>query len=301
MRPLLPTIVTTAMAMRAERMHHYLFHEVRNNWQGYPDTVRQQLSALGWAPPRPALDANGSAILTNNSGEDFLYMHRQMIAMVNKMLVQAGSPEYPKIVGWNPVPAPGDGDYPVPPVWDPSVKDVKSDDFFHRRIVVWEQQYSDPHNLSKWTLGELGSRLEFSIHNALHMRWSTQPTMNRPDADPMVASAAIPTTFDDPSYDFLGDTYSSHVNYIFWKLHGWIDNRIEDWKSANGVTKEPHWIGTWMGPMVMQPMSGMEMLHPHFAAIHTPDHIQNSEQAIQIIARSGVSRPRFLIDPGLLP
>lgn len=47
------------------------------------------------------------------------------------------------------------------------------------------------HTLSQWTLGELGSRLEFSIHNAMHMRWSTQPTMIRPDVDPTQADATI--------------------------------------------------------------------------------------------------------------
>lgn len=305
MVPPLPNVVIITMAIRAERMHHYLFHEVRNNWLSYPDSVQQQLTALGWAPPRPALDANGNALLTNNSGEDFLYMHRQMIARVNSILAQADSPDYPKIVGWNPVPAPGDADYPVPPVWDPSVQDVKSDDFYTNSIVVWEQQYTDPNNLSKWTLGELGSRLEFSIHNSMHMRWSSQPTMERPDADPTQPDTTILTAFDDPSYDFLGDTYSSHVNYVFWKLHGWIDNRIEDWKAANGVTGEPNWVGTWVGKMEMPSMPAMEALlpgiHPVFAAIHTPEHLQNMEQASQVIAQSGISRPRFLIDPSLLP
>lgn len=33
----------------------------------------------------------------------------------------------------------------------------------------------------------------------------------------------------DPKYDYLGDFYSSHVNPLFWKLHGWVDDRIEDW------------------------------------------------------------------------
>lgn len=305
MIPPLPTGVTTTMAIRAERMHHYLFHKVRNNWLSYSHSVQQQLTALGWAPPRPALDAHGNALLSNNSGKDFLYMHRQMIARVNDMLAQVGSADYAKIVGWNPVPAPGDLDYPVPPVWDSSVQGVKSDDFYTNRIVVWEQQYTDPNNLSRWTLGELGSRLEFSIHNAMHMRWSSQPTMNRPSADPTQPDATIPTAFDDPGYDFLSDTYSSHVNYIFWKLHGWIDNRIEDWKAANGVTGEPHWVGTWMGNMGMSPMTGMEtLLHSaqsSFVTVHTPVHLQNLEQASQVIARSGVSHPRFLIDSSLLP
>jgi hypothetical protein len=307
MIPPLPTVVTTTMAMRAERMHHYLFHEVRNNWLSYSGAVQQQLTDLGWAPPRPALDANGSPLRTNNSGEDFLYMHRQMITRVNGILAQAGSPDYPQIVGWDPVPAPGDADYPVPPVWDSSLQslqEVKSDDFYTNRIVVWEQQYTDPNNLARWTLGELGSRLEFSIHNAMHRRWSSQPTRIRPPVDPTEMGATIPTAFDDPSYDFLGDTYSSHVNSIFWKLHGWIDDRIEDWKAANGVIGEPHWVGTWMGKMEMPPMHSMEMLagvHLGFAAMHAPEHLQNTEQAMRVIARTGVSHPQFLIDPSLVP
>jgi len=59
----------------------------------------------------------------------------------------------------------------------------------------------------------------------------------------------ISTKWDAPAYDYLGDTYSSHVNPIFWKLHGWIDNRIEDWKNEHGITGEIQWKGTWVGPM----------------------------------------------------
>jgi len=31
----------------------------------------------------------------------------------------------------------------------------------------------------------------------------------------------------------LGDFYSSHVNPVFWRLHGWVDDRIEDWFAAH--------------------------------------------------------------------
>ena len=36
-----------------------------------------------------------------------------------------------------------------------------------------------------------------------------------------------------PAYNDLADFYSSHVNPIFWKLHGWIDDRINDWLQAH--------------------------------------------------------------------
>src|SRR5262249_54090049 len=39
--------------------------------------------------------------------------------------------------------------------------------------------------------------------------------------------------WDDPKNDYLGDFYSSHVNPLFWRLHGWVDDRIEDWFNAH--------------------------------------------------------------------
>ncbi len=44
------------------------------------------------------------------------------------------------------------------------------------------------------------------------------------DFDPM---------WDDPKYDYLGEFYSSHVNPLFWRLNGWVDDRIEDWFKAH--------------------------------------------------------------------
>src|SRR6266702_1735314 len=75
---------------------------------------------MGWEPPRPARIAWEDGylpILTNNSGEDFLYMHRQMITHVNGILAQIGDPDYPKIKVWTHIPAPEDPEYPVTPAW----------------------------------------------------------------------------------------------------------------------------------------------------------------------------------------
>ena len=51
-------------------------------------------------------------------------------------------------------------------------------------FIPWEQQYTKPDYLSRVTLGQLGAELEFSIHNAMHMRWASQPSGTRPRADP---------------------------------------------------------------------------------------------------------------------
>ncbi len=94
------------------------------------------------------------------------------------------------------------------------------------------------------TLGEFGARLETEVHDALHMRWAKAPTERRP---PPNGIDGIDPMWDDPSYDYLGDSYSAHVNPVFWKLHIWVDDRIEDWRTANELDRID-WKGTWVGP-----------------------------------------------------
>jgi hypothetical protein len=105
-------------------------------------------------------------------------------------------------------------------------------------------RFTDPSYLRSVTLGQLGSDLEFDIHNDLHMRWAGPSAVGFRPRTPVTEE--IDPRWDDPAYDYLGDTYASHVNPIFWKLHGWVDNRIEDWRLANGI-EEIQWTGTWEG------------------------------------------------------
>ena len=269
----IPRPIVEMMAARASRQHHYLWHEVRNMWLSYDGETRETLTELGWQPPRPARRAGqpggapGPVIVDNNSGEDFLFMHRQMIAAVNEELERIQDPEYPKIVGWEQVPRPADADYPVPPPWetgDPGfdgfLQDVKSDRTFNESFLQWEADFTDPANLRQLSLGQLGARLEFTVHNSMHMRWCSKLTEPRPDVDP-TAPNTIDKRWDDPAYDWLGDTYSSHVNSVFWKLHGWVDNRINDWMRANAVAGDvPCETGTpWVGDMP----HGREGQDPH--------------------------------------
>jgi hypothetical protein len=101
------------------------------------------------------------------------------------------------------------------------------------------------------------------------MRWATVPRdpsnggpvpMGRNQAD-------FASRWFEPENDFLGDPFSSHVNPVFWRFHGWIDDRIEDWFRAHerfhpGVVqriqvKGVHWFAPgryvevadpWLGP-----------------------------------------------------
>lgn len=293
------------MAKREHRMHHWLWHEVRNSWYSYSDDIKKELERLGWKPPRPSMDEQGQPDLKNDSGEDFLYMHRQMIADVNAILADVGDSNYPRVEGWTVSPPPGDPDFPVPPPWfDPlgqglpfdRLQRVKSDIAYQKRFLYWQKTFRDPAFLRSVSLGELGVLIELTIHNAMHMRWASTPTANRPDPDP-AQSGTISTKWDDSRYDFLGDTYSSHVHPIFWKLHGWVDDRVEDWKVANLVFGNNFWKGTWVGKMpgheddtaaapgVHAQLENSEHAHPHTSEV---------EEAVRCIAQAGVLHKGFV-------
>lgn len=256
-----PESVRRMQASRSMRLRHELWHYVRAVWGNprFPEQGRQLLRDLGWALPggREPMDANGRLLLDNRAGEDFLYMHRQMIEMTDRALAAAG--EEP-ITRWETIPEPGDSDFPVPPAWeyaDPAASPqanaattgflqfIKSDAYYEQTMRVRERFLTDPANLRRLSLGALGNLAEFTVHNALHMRWAAEPTGYRPGLDLGDPTAGDPA-WDTLDYDYLGDTYSSHVNPHFWYLHGWIDNLVGRWADVNGV-QTSGWIGDWTG------------------------------------------------------
>ncbi len=305
----IPSEIVKMMASHEHRIHHYLWHQVRNSWWAYSDADRKAIKDLGWEPPRKAYvkDANPRQVdVTNDSGEDFLYMHRVMIANVNKRLKEINNDHYLSINGWQSIPGPGDTKYPVPPAWDTGdaglndyLKRVKSDEFYHNEIKPLEDKFKNPEYLKTITLGELGARLEFSIHNWLHMRFCSEVPLTRPD--PGTFSTDIDKRWDDPNYNWLGDTYSSHVHPKFWKLHGWVDDRIEDWKKANNINGDINWKGTWLGEMPhhQTPPSLRKILstdplmntshdeHKHDSE-HDHKHHNNMMKVLEIINKSGI-------------
>jgi hypothetical protein len=50
-------------------------------------------------------------------------------------------------------------------------------------------------------------------------------------------------------------------NTWLWKLHGWIDERIEDWKQAQGITGSIPWGIQW----------DKNMMPHHHHLVHTTD------------------------------
>lgn len=253
-----PQSVINVMAQRQNRYHHYLWHNIRDGWYKFSNETKQQLTALGWACPRPSrgLDAKGNvvAITDNNSGEDFLYMHRQMIKQANDIIAKS-DPTYGKIIGWQKIPAPGDPDFPVPANYTVpgrssttnSINTQKATSYYTTYIKPMEALLTNNTALKNMTLGQLGSRIETTIHNWMHLRWSNESTYGyRPSSSSASAIPNISTVWDDVRYDWLPDSYASHVSPLFWKLHGWINDRVDQWARANNLSVI-RWTGFWTG------------------------------------------------------
>ena len=247
----LPVPVAALFAARHHRLHHALWHGLRDFWKhsSTSEDTRAAITSLGWMPPRPALRwyAGGWMPDTlNGSGVDFLYMHREMIAEFDQEMKNAGADSN---VGWEVIPEPGRSaeTHPgieVPPTWnlpdelkwlERRFQMVKSDEFFWSRMRWWDREFHDRAYLRTLTLGQLGSLLETSVHNDMHMRWASVPkdpktgeelALGRPET-------SIDQKWDDPVYDFLGETYSSHVHPIFWRIHKWVDSIIDEWFDAH--------------------------------------------------------------------
>ncbi len=164
------------------------------------------------------------------SGEDFLYMHREMIKMVNLELVAHGQP---CIAPWTQLPELDDPNWPIYTggLWaDRERKKANkrgplgSDQISkHGKMMELESRLKDPKYLRRVTLSQLGSCIEFSLHSYMHNAYNDRPNVCEDEVKD------VADVCDD-----LAPFWSSHVNRHFWKLHGLIDQFIGLWLEANG-------------------------------------------------------------------
>ncbi|WP_405859463.1 hypothetical protein OG361_33270 [Streptomyces sp. NBC_00090] len=258
----LPPEMLEMVGSRHHRLHHAIWHGLRDNWATPSDgdiseSDKAEITNLGWAPPRPnQRPTRGTVALRdpdNGAGEDFLYMHREMIQKVRELLSGHG---LPMIQAWTSIPSPNrqsrnrDG-FSVPQAWDQGQGDfafkglatIKSDEYWQSRMTFLERQFKNPKYLATLSLDQLGAKIEWLIHNLMHIRWCSLPTE---PANPLIPlpGGRPPTDTSDKwikatrsgkpfYYDDLNDTFSSHVHPVFWRLHGWVDDRIEDWYAAH--------------------------------------------------------------------
>lgn len=250
-------VVRAAMATRAHRLHHALWHNARTA----PGDVFLSMAAFGasWSESRalcPPPKAEPNAPDYNPAGEDFLYMHRQMIGAVRGALMAGGQP---CVSGWSGIPDPAQ--WPLP---DAAQSGPKSPAML-ARLKAWDAKLRDPAWLASVSLSQLGMAIEFTTHNNLHMRYATANPPAGFGGVAEVGGAPIPLDgkfpadwpYDDPAYDWLADPYSAAVNPLFWKLHGYVDNLIDEWLKAKGfqtIAEDCHkapgcyeWRGKWAG------------------------------------------------------
>jgi hypothetical protein len=300
------------LASRHHRLRHTVWHTLRADWfaSKMTDNDRDYLKSLRWGLDDPPFHPNGTLNLANGAGEDFLFMHRRMIAMLREVYQSAGN-EPPK--GWTTLPGPVSPQYiykevddpktpghkvyqydemqsgfMVPPATDdflaqfgdsaPTFHFIKSNRFFTVIVRNLDRWLRQPNILVQLTLGAYGNLLEMTIHNWMHMRWASVPR------DPVSGKIEtrggydVDTRWDDPKNDYLGDFHSSHVNPIFWKLHGWVDDRIEDWFRAHdavrpGVIKRLTIRGvSWFAPDGTWVLKGNPFDWPEFIGDHGGHH-----------------------------
>ncbi len=241
----IPAALAERLASRRMRMYHALWHFVRNrpSWEGLPGAERQDLIDRGWEPPRFEDEAG--------AGIDFLFMHRRMIEMVNHWARETsghaghgsgahGARDF--VVGWLEIPWDhGDPVWPMPEVDIEAIEDPRLVEVFRRAkdpatTNAYRERVDDEFANREWLRGQsldgFGAALEVTIHGWMHMHWSTEPP---PEPNSL-----------DPANDWLGSPFSSHVNKHFWKLHGWIDQRISAWADANG--EDADLSDGWEGP-----------------------------------------------------
>jgi hypothetical protein len=246
------------LASRSHRLQHAVWHTVRTQWHGLKGdaTAVAEIEKRGWWPKRPPFLETRALDLENGAGEDFLFMHRKMILMMKEIYADLGKSAP---AGWTVLPTadvpqtvyksatvsgaerfvfdPEASGFMVPPPArdDETDRMIKSPAFLGGVMRPLQGLFRSPRFLSALTLGELGNLLEFTIHGWMHLRWTH--TIYDPNSGEAIGRSSlfdIDPRWDDPSNDDLGDFYSSHVHPTFWRLHGWIDDRINDWAKVNG-------------------------------------------------------------------
>ncbi|MCX6119321.1 MAG: hypothetical protein NT027_17415 [Proteobacteria bacterium] len=234
------TVMRELMGEKHHRLAHYLWHSARNSYlqPGATNADRANIDSMGWKPPRPVIyrrDGSGfanidyDATARSGAGEDFLYMHREMIHAVKKKLEANGLTMYP---AWPELPKPDNREFPL----ESRENDLQSADGF-ARLLAQEENFSAKNIKNFKTLSELGTHIEFTIHNSMHTRWAAPNWATRPVFEDPIANIKNRNnwTWDRPDYDHLADPYSAHVNPTFWRLHGWVDQKITDWLTAKGL------------------------------------------------------------------
>jgi hypothetical protein len=225
----------------SHRRWHSEWHEIRA-WEFVSPQRRTELLATGNVPMNLAEYQMGSRL----GGENFLFMHREMIKMLQAGLTKRG---LDCVAPWTALPATiYDSQWPVPDAVS-GVGDLQIINSVFSGVKTEERDIAN-YNWTGSSLNDLGYRAELgsnAMHGPLHWLYQKRPLQCKSGRDV------------SPTCDDLVTTWAAAVNPHFWKLHGFIDNLVAYWMTANQISEistecksRPgcyQWSGTWVGGM----------------------------------------------------
>lgn len=222
---------------------HADWHLLRGSSEPLTAPVFAKAKASGLVPESMSFQNFGSTYAVGGvlAGENFFYMHRLMIKMVQLELAAANLPCF---APWSDLPTSvDDAKWPVP-------KKFNSPDARTRAVQKLEAmraqlaRFRNPQLLSKISLNRLGEIIEPRLHLELHAFYQSNPVCS-------------PEGRRQGFCDDLVPVQTSPLNKHFWKLHGLIDGLIGDWLKAHGHREIAvkcdgragcyEWQGTWIG------------------------------------------------------
>jgi hypothetical protein len=253
-------IINELFGTRAHRMQHALWHAVRSGLT--PQDTQSVITAFGsqWKeghPLCPPPQNNADDVSYNPTGEDFLYMHHEMVMMLRFQLTAKGQK---CITPWTTIPEAKE--WPI----KGELKGPKTDNAL-KLLKGWDAFIQNEKWMSQVSLSQLGWALEFTLHNNLHMRYADdrpapkfRATKPEDDGAPMPKDGVFPAgwNFDDVAYNWLADPYGAALNPVFWKIHGYVDHALALWLKAHGYARVAldcqgdtktcyQWRGQWVG------------------------------------------------------
>jgi hypothetical protein len=185
---------------------HFEWHSIRRC------TAGTSMSTINICSHTDLIPANQEC-LSDGDGLEFLAMHRHMI----RSLKQLWPNHQEQFTGFATFPQSAND---VPPEWRDAWSNWTSDELANAKIA---DEIDKPENLAKFpSEGAFGRWLQCQtptysgLHGDLHFKWvRTQNTTHG-----------------------LGNQKTNIDNYMFWKLHGWIDNVWEKYRTAKGLTDD---------------------------------------------------------------
>jgi len=236
-------ILRPMLGSKAHSEWHAKWHKVRSQADNIPEVLFEKIKADGLVPS----DARRNEFLAQYkqngtlAGENFFYMHRMMIKMVQVELSANGMP---CIEPWRTLPATiDDRHWPVPRQYD-TTSERQRDEKTLRSLKGKMIKYQDSKFLRKLSLNKLGLMLELELHQNLH-EFYRSTLFNSPEA------------LAQGYKDDLLPVETSPANKYFWKIHGLVDEILGNWLVANDFRKIDlkcdgsadcyQWKATWVG------------------------------------------------------